>query len=304
MLFMELEGSDIMESNGALKSVGSTGVYDIEKIISVKEEDLPEEFIIKNKPKVLDQKTVSSCVAHAICECLSANLLRDKKDSSDLSVLMVYGLWRKHKGEGMFPETTINLGRSIGTSLRRIAPGNFEVPDAIKKAEEYKEKYPKSLGFKVGSYFKVKKNEDFAKNIKRTLYEFNLPLMMIWDYGSLGRHAEIVIGWTKDNMALCQNSWGEEFGEKGLHEVDFKYLSEVYLIFMDKFSLPFSDVEGHWAEKYIRNGYFSGIFDGKTETTFEPEGTIKRGEMAKIIDTLVKKYDEKIFLLEEELRKK
>ncbi len=293
-----------MHKTGVLKSVGSTGVYDIEKIITVTKEELPQEYMIKNKPKVLDQKTVSSCVAHAICECMQANLIKDKKDDTDLSVLMVYGLWRKHTGEGMYPETTIKLGREEGTTTRRIAPGNFEVPEAIEKAKEYKEKYPKSMGFKVGNYFKVKKNEDFATNIKRTLYEFNLPLMMIWDYGSLGRHAEIIIGWTKDNLALCQNSWGEEFGDNGLHEVDFKYLSEVYLIFMDKFDLPFNDVSGHWAEKYIRNGYFSGIFDGRSENSFEPEGTLKRGEMAKIVDTLVKKYDEKIFELEEEIRKK
>lgn len=291
-------------ADGALKSVGSTGVYDIEKIITVKKEELPCEFVIKNKPKVLDQETVSSCVAHAICECMQANLIKDKKDDTDLSVLLVYGLWRKHKGEGMFPETTINLGRSSGTSTRRIAPENLEVPEAIEKAEEYKEKYPKALGFKVGNYFKIKKNEDFADNIKRTLYEFNLPLMMIWDYGSLGRHAEIIIGWTKDNMALCQNSWGEEFGDKGCHEVDFKNLSEVYLIFMEKISLPFTDVEGHWAEKYIRNGYFGGLFEGRSEHSFEPEGKVTRGEMAKIIDVLIKKYDEKIFELEEEIRKK
>lgn len=294
------EGRDIMIKDGALKSVGSARVYDVESILTVREEDLPENYIIENKPDVLNQDSVNSCVAHAIAECMQSDLMKNHKEDTDLSVLMIYGLWRNHDFDGMFPETTVNLGREKGTTLRSLAPGNVEVPEAIKKAEEYKKEYPDSLGFKVGNYFKFKKDEDFAKNIKRALYEFNLPIMFVWKYASLGRHAEIVIGWSEEGKAICQNSWGEDFGEDGIHEIDFGEMQEAYLIFMDKVKLPFSDVSGHWAEKYIRNLYFAGIMEGYPDGTFAPDKAVTRAELAKVVDEVLKDIDEKIRKLDKE----
>lgn len=70
----------------------------------------------------------------------------------------------------------------------------------------------------------------------------------------------------------------------------------------EEIKTPFTDIEGHWAEKDIKNAYFAGYLKGRTETTFEPEETLKRAEAAKILSELLKSYDEKIYSLEERIR--
>jgi hypothetical protein len=57
----------------------------------------------------------------------------------------------------------------------------------------------------------------------------------------------------------------------------------------------FSDIYGHWAQKEINLAYNNGWILGYEDGSFKPEGYIKRGEAAKIIDMVMKANDEKIF---------
>ena len=70
---------------------------------------------------------------------------------------------------------------------------------------------------------------------------------------------------------------------------------------MDKIKAPFTDIAGHWAEKYIENAYFAGYINGRTETEFEPESNVKRGEMAKVVSELNTSSDEKNNKLEKRI---
>ena len=290
-----------MDKTGALKSVGSARVYYYDTICNVKDEDLPKSYMIHYRPDVLDQSSVNSCVAHGIAECLQANHLKNTGDRMDFSVLGIYGLWRgDFKGEGMFPESTLKNGRTEGTSVYALAPGNLEVPKAIEKAKEYKEKNPQAFLFKVGSYFKLARNEDLEKNIKKALIQFDLPIMIITEKGGV-RHCEVIIGYNEEKF-IVQNSYGVNWGNEGLHEYSVKMIKEAYVVLMDNVKLPFNDTEGHWSEKHIRNLYFAGIINGVTEDTFCPEGYIKRGEVSKIIDMVMSRYQEKIEALEEEIK--
>lgn len=287
--------------SGALKSVGSARSYRYDNICTIREEDLPESYMITNKPDVLDQGYVNSCVAHGIAECLQANHLKNTGEKRDFSVLAIYGLWRgDFRGEGMFPEFTLRNGRHEGTVIRDIAPENLEVPEAIEKAKEYQEIYPQAFLFKVGNYFELARNEDLEINIKKALVQFDLPIMIVTETGSM-RHCEIIIGYNKEKF-IVQNSWGEEWGKDGLHEFSVKMIEEAYLVLMDNVKLPFKDTEGHWAEKHIRNLHFAGIINGVTEDEFIPEGYVKRGEVAKIIDMVMSRCQEKIEALEDEIK--
>ncbi len=49
----------------------------------------------------------------------------------------------------------------------------------------------------------------------------------------------------------------------------------------------FTDISGHWAEKYILSVTESGIFKGMTETTFEPQTKITRGMVVTTLGRLV-----------------
>ena len=62
------------------------------------------------------------------------------------------------------------------------------------------------------------------------------------------------------------------------------------------------DKQDYWAEKYIENAFFAGYLKGRTESTFEPEGNVKRGELAKVLSDLITNDDEKNHKLEERIK--
>lgn len=47
--------------------------------------------------------------------------------------------------------------------------------------------------------------------------------------------------------------------------------------------LPFSDIEGHWAEGYITKLANKGVVNGVTDTTFVPDGQVTRAQYLKMI---------------------
>ena len=282
-------------ANGALRAVGSARQYYYNTICKVSDDVLPKEYMVKNLPSVLDQGHVNSCVAHGVAGALSANHLKNTGELIDLSVLLIYGLWRGDMtGMGMFVESALENGREIGTSPREYAPENLEVPDAISKAKEYAAEYPNAMAFKVGSFYKMRENANFVKDIKKALYQFDLPLVTVKESGG-SRHCELIVGWDEDNFIL-QNSYGEEWGNKGFHKVPLttKSLDDTFLVLADKVELPFSDVSGHWAEKYIRNVYFAGIMEGYPDGTFAPDKAVTRAELAKVVDEVLRDVDDKL----------
>lgn len=59
--------------------------------------------------------------------------------------------------------------------------------------------------------------------------------------------------------------------------------------------LPFTDVpEDSWYSSYVRWAHYEGIINGRTETTFDPEGYVTMGEVAtmaaKLNDRLMERY--------------
>lgn len=298
---LPLKGKPLGGASGALRAVGSARAYYYNTICNVKDEELPKEYKVAFLPNVLDQGYVNSCVAHGVAGALSANHLRNTGELIDLSVLLIYGLWRGDMtGEGMFVESTLDNGREIGTSPRSFAPENLEVPEAIEKAKDYAERFPYSMAFKVGSFYKMRGNANFVSDVKKALYQYNLPLVTVKE--GTPRHCELIVGWDEDSFIL-QNSYGESYGDGGYHKIPIttKSLDETYLVLAEKVKLPFSDTEGHWAEKYIRNVYFAGIADGYPDGTFKPDNFMTRAEVSKLADEIMKANDEKNKKLEERI---
>lgn len=296
-----------MKSKGVCRSVGSGKVYKYSSVMK-EAETVPKSFILPYLPPILDQESVQSCVAHSLAEAFQAQ----DKDKTDISVLGIYGLWRNHEGEGMYPETAFDLGRSLGTPSRAVAPENIEVPEAIKKAKEYRAKYPSEFIYRVGSFYKIDREDKVpsARLIKNALLQFNCPLLVLTENGT---HCEILIGWAdkgekspidgeteREDVFYIQNSWGNIPFPRRREKIT--KIEEAYIVLMEEAKMPFADTKGHWAEKYIKQAYFAGYLNGKTEDKFCPEDYIKRGEAAKLISTLLTSYDEKILKLEERIR--
>lgn len=299
---------------GVRRAVGSGKIYRYSTIAKgdISYDSLPDSYMLPFLPDILDQKSVQSCVAHSLAETFQAQ----DPTHALISVLEIYGLWRNHKGVGMYPEITFEYGRKIGTCLRSIAPENIEVPQAIQKAREYQLAHPNDFIFKVGSYFKIDHGEDddtfrnpSFEYSAHALLNYKVPLFVLTQKGA---HAEICVGYCKTgainpidgkpcrvDSLIIQNSWGNiPFPRR---DEPLKNIEEAYLILMDKINVPFTDIDGHWAKQFIEKAYFAGYLNGRTETTFEPEGEVKRGEMAKILSLLLTNYDEKISKLEERI---
>ena len=295
------------KSKGVLRAVGSAKVYKY-STIAKESPKVPKVYLLPCLPDILDQGAVQSCVAHSVAESFQAQ----SADKEKISVLGVYGLWRKHRGEGMYPETALDIGRTVGTTKREIAPENLEVPEAIDKARKYLARFPSEFRYRVGSFYKIDKDECFNPDYeltKRALLQFNAPLLALTEKGA---HCEVCVGWADKNTPspldgkkrsydalIIQNSWGNIPNPR--REEKLSNIEELYLVLMDKIKAPFTDIAGHWAEKYIENAYFAGYLNGRTETTFEPEGNVKRGEMAKVVSELNTSSDEKNNKLEKRI---
>ena len=295
------------KSKGVLRAVGSAKVYKY-STIAKEPPEVPKAYILPYLPDILDQGSIQSCVAHSVAESFQAQ----SADKEKFSVLGVYGLWRKHRGEGMYPETALDIGRTVGTTKREIAPENLEVPEAITKAKEYLARFPSKFCYRVGSFYKIDKDECFNPDYeltKRALLQFNAPLLALTEKGA---HCEVCVGWVDKgapspldgkkrsyDALIIQNSWGSIPNPR--REEKLSNIEELYLVLMDKIKAPFTDIAGHWAEKYIENAYFAGYLNGRTETTFEPEGNVKRGEMAKVVSELNTSSDEKNNKLEKSI---
>jgi hypothetical protein len=273
--------------------------YDIRQILSVTAEELPKSYILPELPDVLDQGTTQMCVAHAVAECMQMEFLKQTGVKLDFSVLMIYGLWRAEgdNSHGLYVNTALQKGREIGTVERRYAPGIMDVPGAIKEAATYAE--GDFERYKVGSYYRIAKNGYFIDNVKRALYQFGVPLLVVSRKGGVS-HAEVIVGWDSEGQFILQDSYGVERHNDGRHTQSEKNMKEVYLILMDEIKNPFVDIEGHWAEEDIKKMYHAGLIKGKTETEFCPDETMTRAEVATLLSRLTKKYDEIIEALESE----
>ena len=191
---------------------------------------LPESFSLSNLPRVKDQENVRSCVAHA----MSSIMEYFEQGKTDLSTNFIYGIQKKicgYSGTGMYLQNACKIAQKYGDMLEKDCPGNDEVPVCCKKAEKAfadKNKSNTAYVYKVKNYFNCKDFDD----IKKAIYRYGPVLGSVkWydDYqcdkngvlfrdstkkSNYGYHTIMIYGWTKEGF-LCQNSWGENWGNKG-----------------------------------------------------------------------------------------
>ena len=138
------------KSKGVLRAVGSAKVYKYSTIAKEPEGEIPKAYLLTYLPDILDQGSVQSCVAHSVAESFQAQ----SSDKKQMSVLEIYGLWRKHRGEGMYPETALDIGRTVGTTKREIAPENLEVPEAITRRKSILLAFRPSFAIRSGRFIR------------------------------------------------------------------------------------------------------------------------------------------------------
>jgi hypothetical protein len=68
-----------------------------------------------------------------------------------------------------------------------------------------------------------------------------------------------------------------------------KFVAVAFRLNDDGSSVPFADIQGHWAAPYVRAAYQAGIVDGTSDTTFSPDKPVKREEASVMVWRYAKK---------------
>lgn len=198
-------------------------------VASTKLSEFPEEFELK-MPKVKNQGSVGSCVAHSLSTVVEYFNKKETGRHREMSTGYIYGNRRLslHKGSGMYTRDAIHTVSKYGDVPNTYFNVNVEVPEAIEKFEAEVDKIEdKGYKFKFAEYFKLKNDN----SIKASLME-NGPvvLAMPWyddidivdgvmntDYvktAKTGGHCMVIYGWNDIGWKV-QNSWGSYWGDKG-----------------------------------------------------------------------------------------
>ena len=205
----------------------------------------PESFELAKRMPVKSQGMVSSCVAHAMSSILEYHICYDKK----LSTNFIYGIRSylyNSKGFGMFLRDALNIVLKYGDMTYIDCPGNNEIEEVYDKAKaafDNPNKLNRAAEYRIKSYALLHSNGD----IKYALMNFGPVLISTKWYdkeefnkeddtitfdteSEYGYHALVLYGWNEKGW-LCQNSWGNKWGNKGYFVLPYKYeLTEAYSV--------------------------------------------------------------------------
>ena len=206
-------------------------------------------FSIDNLPKIKDQGNVSSCVAHALSSILEWFNFQEVKEDRELSVSFIYGMQGiefNQMDKGMYLRDACKIVQKYGDCLKDAMPLNIEMPDCatyVKNRLTDDVKREASI-CKIDSYARCTNTDA----IKHSLLNYSPVLVSVdWydkylldkDYcinfdlsSESNRHALIIYGFNEQGW-LCQNSWGETWGNKGRFILPYKYKINEAWAFVD-----------------------------------------------------------------------
>lgn len=243
---------------GALKS--KTDIRDYSYKAGVV--SLPETYECKNMPKVKNQQSVNSCVAHTSSTILEWFNTEEDGRYVRISTDFIYGMQAylnpPHNSHGMYLRDACKIAQKYGSPQESLISGNTEMPKA---AEKLKEKIPNlenatiddssiladAYYYSIESYARCRTANDMKLAIKNNgpllasvkwydttkYYKDTKSLTYTRDNpGEYGYHAITVYGWNARGW-LCQNSWGTSFGDKGRFILPYDYKVEECWTFVD-----------------------------------------------------------------------
>ena len=264
--------------------------------------ELPASFTLEEEriPDVRDQGSVNSCVAFSATNIMQVLNQLETGRRDRFSPGYMYGKCRDENDtyQGMIIDNALDYLIKTGSCFEEDFPENLEVPEIMEKARNRPDLDKKAEPYHIRAYevYASASEERRTNDIKRALYQFKTPLLANTDYFGV-LHAVCIIGWDdKTERYTILNSWGKEWGDNGKGTVPYNKIERGYLLVDEKNSdiiMPFTDVpENEWYYKAVQHVYNAGLMNGTSETTFEPEKTMTRAEMAQVLVNLCKKIDD------------
>ncbi len=294
-LFMAREKHNNVKinKNGIISENQSMKLYDYESVKGIDcDVEYPKEFTIERTADIKNQGKVGAC-----CACAMATIA-EYIWKCEFSEGWNYGTFREHKGAGLYVQKALELWKKIGS----VPTADFgllaEMPEMKELVEKYPELFDIAKRYQIKGYSAIHyadlKKRDVA--VKTALTRENVALLAICPDYFGERHAVVIDGWNDEkNTYTIQNSWGEKWGDGGFGEIPKNEVCEIYSIHTEPISLPFSDVdEDRWSYKPIRHMYLNGLMNGTTTTTFEPEKSMSREEMAAVMERFCEKVDDRL----------
>ena len=212
---------------GALKELKDVRDYKLKRPATAAQ--FPETFELSH-PKVKNQGSVGSCVAHALAETVEYHNKKQDNITEPVSIGFIYGNRRNslYKNSGMYVREALHNVCKYGDCFEYDFTENREVPKAIELFEtRFDSLKDKAYPNRFSTYFRVSSDDD----IKYALMNYGpVVFAMNWykdikvkdgvittaqnkkDYD--GGHCMIIYGWNKQGW-LIQNSWGVLWGKKG-----------------------------------------------------------------------------------------
>jgi hypothetical protein len=301
------------QAKGVVPEIPSIRQYDYELVCGATSTsaEYPSKWGI-NKTyagKVKNQGEVGSCVAMVISSLMEV-LYRINQEKlgyteetdlyMDFSEGWGYGAFRdsSSRNEGLIVSSALKYWKDLGMLPQKYFDMLYEMPQIKKDVQSRKDLYELAAQYKIGGYVSINYGDkgtggkrDLAIKDALTKYGYGL-LAVSNDYFGEG-HCIMITGWDdeKDKYEF-KNSWGENYCNEGFGYIPKDEVSSVYLILPEEITLKFTDVpEDAWYYKYIRNAYLSGLVNGTSETTFEPDRPVTRAEFATGLYNLAKVID-------------
>lgn len=221
--------------------------YNISKFIPGKDIIEDEEFCLKlpELEIIMDQTFYNSCVGHSFCLCKQILEYNLTGKWIKFDPYMIYGTRYKednYYGEGMYPYQGAKVLYKEGAFLRREFNFQAEMPKCQEVVERYKEDNPQAVleakDRRITGYSYCYNINDIKKSLKNKmpvsaaypLFEsfYNVSkdgivLKPKANESLVGYHQMTIVGWTKNNYWIVVNSWGINYGMKGMYFIPFDY---------------------------------------------------------------------------------
>ena len=211
---------------GALKPKADVRDYKIAAAAA----EYPETYLCENLPPVKNQRSVSSCVAHATSTVLETFNKTETGHYIPLSTNFIYGMQGVAFGRlegGMYLRDACKIVKEYGDATETAIGGNTEQPKCTEwlKDKLTDEIYTEAKNYRVQSYARCSTIND----IKHALVNYGPVLASIKWYNKCkfngkviefdknsdyGYHAIMICGWD-ENGWIRQNSWGRTWNGDG-----------------------------------------------------------------------------------------